>query len=420
MLNKTTKKFILAVIFLLPLNAIAEDQAKILFEQLKSMIFQIKVIDIGSGNKSTIGSGFLIDNKGSVATNYHVVSDFILEPEKYRIELLDHLDNTYPLSIINFDIIHDLALVKVAMPNSDSFLNISNKVLAKGNRIYSLGNPHDLGMAIIEGTYNGLVEGSRYKKYLFSGSLNGGMSGGPAIDSKGNIIGVNVSKGGEQLSFLVPVKHLKKLILSSTQALSKNQYNIHSSKALQQDQDQYYSNLIEKDWSKKDFMTYTLPDKIDKSLKCWGHTLDKEKNKYDTTHRHCRTEDRIYLGGDIYTGGFSYNYSFIKSDGLNLFQFYNKLEKTYTLKNFYNGDEEKTSNFKCDSNFIKVKNTKWKITTCIREYFDYRGLYDAGLLAMRIDQENEALSMSIKTTGISQKHIEDLHKKFLDSISWKE
>ena len=55
-----------------------------------------------------------------------------------------------------------------------------------------MGNPHDLGMTIIEGTYNGLIQTSRFQKILFSGSLNSGMSGGPAMDDKGRVIGVGV------------------------------------------------------------------------------------------------------------------------------------------------------------------------------------------------------------------------------------
>jgi len=411
---------LLCLFFLLfPTFLYAESSASSLFESLKSTVYQIKVIDIASGNKSTIGSGFQINEDGLIATNYHVVSDFILKPEKFSIELVDHNKQTHQLRLINFDIVHDLALVKTDTLNKKRFTLHSGE-LSKGDRVFSLGNPHDLGMTIIEGTYNGLVEGSRYNKYLFSGSLNAGMSGGPATNSNGEVIGINVSKGGEQISFLVPVKHLKELIDNSQTPINKEDYKSHAKKALYDDQQNYYLSLIGKNWVTTSFMNYTLPDKIDNSLKCWGHTKSKEEHLYKSVHRHCRTEDRIYFGSRFYTGGFSYDYKHITSDELNRIQFYELLEKNHEIPSFYNGNKDDTTNFICKSSFTNLDNTKWKTTSCIREYIEHRGLYDAALLAIRVDSPKESLVVNLQTTGISQDNILHIHKRFLDLISWKD
>ena len=64
-----------------------------------------------------------------------------------------------------------------------------------------MGNPHDLGMSIVEGTYNGLLEKSLYRKIHFSGALNGGMSGGPALSrSSGKLVGLNHGFGQSSTS----------------------------------------------------------------------------------------------------------------------------------------------------------------------------------------------------------------------------
>ena len=59
---------------------------------------------------------------------------------------------------------------------------------------------------MIEGTYNGLVRRSFYPQIFFGGSLSAGVSGGPALDEQGRVIGINVARrvDGEQVSFLVP------------------------------------------------------------------------------------------------------------------------------------------------------------------------------------------------------------------------
>ncbi|MCR8923822.1 serine protease [Dasania sp. GY-MA-18] len=400
--------------------ASAQDQSTQLFEQLKNRVFQVKVIDIASGNKSSIGSGFLVANDHLIATNYHVVSSYLLNPEKYKLVLLDNQQQSQELAIVDFDIIHDLALLKTkALPYKPLVIETSQP--AKGNRIYSMGNPHDLGMTIIEGTYNGLVEGSRYQKYLFSGSLNPGMSGGPAFNSRGEIIGINVSKGGEQISFLVPAFHLADLIKRYRQngEIAQADYNSHIYAALYADQDAYYQHILNLDWSTTSFMNYDLPDKIDSSLKCWGHIKSKDKDLYKNVHRHCRTEDRVYLDNNFYTGGFSYDYSHFSTEQLNTIRFYNLLQSRHNISGFYNGNKEDASNFVCTSNYITLNDSEWKATTCAREYLNYKGLYDASLIATRVDQYKESLHLSIRMIGISQHNLLNISDRFLELVSWK-
>ena len=86
--------------------------------------------------------------------------------------------------------------------------------LSKGERLYSMGNPLDLGFTIIEGTYNGLVDRTYNDRVHFSGALNPGMSGGPTVTAEGQVVGVNVAtrRGGQLLSFLVPARYAAALL----------------------------------------------------------------------------------------------------------------------------------------------------------------------------------------------------------------
>ena len=416
------------LVYLFPFHSYADDTATRLFERNSPLVYQVKVIDKASGNKSIIGSGFQVSPSGVIATNYHVVSDYVLETDKYSIEVLDHENNSLQSSLISFDIVHDLALLQTDGLDEHT-LELSQETLAHGNRIYSMGNPNDLGMTIVEGTYNGLVEASRYNKYLFSGSLNPGMSGGPVFNSDGEVIGVNVSKGGEQISFLVPVRHLVELMSHGYQPLSTNDYNAHAVSYLVNDQDAYYRTLLDAEWLTKDFLDFELPDKIHDSLKCWGHSEDDKDVRYKETHRHCKTEDEIYLNSDFYTGSFNFNYISISSGELNTIQFYKLLESNYSISSFSNSDDKReTTNFVCNTKFINLGNedekhdAPWKVTSCIRAYIEYEGLYDAGLIAMyadSMDGRHEALSITLNASGISKKNITELHKKFLDKVKWK-
>src|ERR1700735_1277960 len=80
--------------------------------------------------------------------------------------------------------------------------------LPKGERLYAMGDPLDLGSSIVDGTYNGLVDRSYADRYHFTGAINSGMSGGPAVSGEGRVAGINVAKqlNGELVGFLVPAR----------------------------------------------------------------------------------------------------------------------------------------------------------------------------------------------------------------------
>lgn len=377
------------------------------------------MIDRASGDKSSIGSGFQISKDGHLATNFHVVSSYVHEPKKFRLEYVYHDGSTGDIELLDIDVIHDLAIVKIKPPQSKYF-KFNLKTLSKGDRIYAMGNPHDLSMLIIEGNYSGLLQESRYKKILFSGSLNPGMSGGPAFDAKGKLIGVNVAKGSEQLSFLVPIAELNTLYTRVLEnGASKNfQKNIETS--LLSDQNFFYEKLLSKAWASETLGAVTIPGKLDESFKCWGHTVDKKDIHYKGVHKHCRSQDRIYISRNMNSGAFSYDYEWITTKQLNRFQFYSQIEKRFSQASFSNiYKEEDATNYICDSDFVVISEHSWKISTCTRAYKKYRGLFDVLLLLTTVDLNEKTLLMKVGMSGVSKNNGMKVIKHFLEAVKWK-
>jgi serine protease Do len=91
-------------------------------------------------------------------------------------------------------------------------LRPADEPMPRGARIFSLGNPLDVGFAVAEGNYNGPVERSFLRHAVLRRLAQPGMSGGPALDDQGRLIGVNVAarRDGEQVSFLVPAEHVRR------------------------------------------------------------------------------------------------------------------------------------------------------------------------------------------------------------------
>ena len=116
-------------------------------------------------------------------TNFHVVSQAALKPEQHDLVYVTADGREAPVTILQIDVLHDLALLKASDAGSRSFdaltFRPATQALAQGERIYSLGNPLDVGFAVMEGNYNGLVRRSFYPQIFFGGALSGGMSGGP-------------------------------------------------------------------------------------------------------------------------------------------------------------------------------------------------------------------------------------------------
>ena len=401
-----------------PTVAAEDASAKEIYEATQNLVFQIRVIDVASGDKYSIGSGFLVSADGYLATNFHVVASFVYEPHKYRLEYELQDGSTGALSLLATDVVNDLALL-VTGKSSPEFLPLAMTRISKGDRIYSMGNPRDLGMTIIEGTYNGLVEESRLQKILFSGSLNPAMSGGPALDAKGEVVGINVSKAGEQISFLVPVSHLAKLIKDNASILVTRDHRSEITAALLAEQEQFYRALLDSTPTPKPMGSIQVPGKLLESLNCWGHTVDEEYNHFQAVHQHCKSEDQIYVSDSLYVGDFYYDYELISTEELNRFQFYHLLESFFDHGAFSNiNDKDLVTDIQCYSDVVRVNQANWKISTCLRGYREHEGLYDASMAMVSVDFNDIAAVIKMGATGVSAENALAVFKHIAGAVSW--
>ena len=177
--------------------------ARKIYEQARPSLVQIRTLLKGRASQTSVGSGFFVTAQGHILTNFHVVSEAALKPERHDLVYVTADGREAPLAILQLDVLHDLALLRAGDAGASAGrpgrafdalpFRPANEPLAQGERIYSLGNPLDVGFAFTQGTYNGLVARSFYPQIFFGGALSAGMSGGPALDDEGHVIGVNVA-----------------------------------------------------------------------------------------------------------------------------------------------------------------------------------------------------------------------------------
>lgn len=176
-----------------------------------------KVVNGAGVSDIILGSGFFIDKKGYLVTNYHVIQDMV-DPSyegycRLYIKLLDDQDNKIPAKVIGYDQAIDIALLKVEMTPEYVFELGSSSDLQIGDSICAIGTP--LGL---EGTITSGIISSTDRKlntilnvFQLDAAVNSGNSGGPLIDKKNKVQGI-VFAGIQQyqgLNFAIPVEYLK-------------------------------------------------------------------------------------------------------------------------------------------------------------------------------------------------------------------
>lgn len=407
-----------AILLALPAWGRETDDANRLYESHKDAIYQVRIIEKSSGNKASIGSGFQISASGLVASNYHVVAEAVKKPEGYLIEYLASDGSKGNMRLLAVDVLHDLALLQHERTDAP-WLDIHRGDIRKGTRIYSLGNPHDLGMTVVEGTYNGLVEHSLYEHVLISGSLNPGMSGGPSIDRDGRVVGVNVSTAGNQISFLVPVGYLETLLQSRAQDDAPPDWNKILEQQLLAHQDQYISRLLDTEWKLEPLGEVTVPAEIAPYVKCWGDKSDDKETLYQITNRICNVDESLFLGGYFTTGSFRFQYQWFETEKLNAVQFYSQLESRFYLDMNNNAYKDDVTPYACESRFVEVGGQPWKVHWCVRQYKRFPALHDVAVAMASLADNRKGMLVNFSVAGISRDHALQLTRRFIGAVQWK-
>jgi len=400
----------------------AAEQAEIIFKQLAPSLYQIRLIDIASGEKSSIGSGFQISADGLVATNYHVISGYARHPEKYKIEYLDNQGKKGQLTLKSVDVINDLALVKREVSAEMPFFSLSDNPPVKGEELFSLGNPHDLGMIVVPGTYNGLKKESFNERIHFTGSVNSGMSGGPVVNKATKVVGVNVATSGNQIGFLVPHDKLVNLFSRYKQSPPES-IKRQMTEQLNHNQAQLVSRLLNAEWQMKKLGDGRFPTIDVPFIKCWGESnADKNEALMLVAVANCSLDENTYISGNFFTGSVEMDFQYLEAKNLSTNKFYKLFQRRITRVMPGNkAGKDDVTEFECQHDIVMPakQNIKSKTIFCTRAYKDFANLYDTLYLSISIDKNDQALLSHFTLAGVSQQSSQAFTKKFMESVSWK-
>jgi len=394
--------------------------SKEIYQQNENRVFQVRVLNRETGKKSSIGSGFIVGDGSHLATNYHVISQVILEPELFYITFVGSNGQEGELKLLGLDVAHDLALL-----GADHALGEGiemSPLPPRGAPIFAMGNPLDLGLSIAVGTNGGILNQTDDSRILFSGSLNPGMSGGPTFNAGGEAIGINVATARNDISFIVPSRYLSALIEKSGSDGFGAETDLKAEVARQvlAYESQYIDQLLERDWPSLDLRQFKLPGVISPTVRCWDNSAKLSAvARYKRYQIRCTNQNHVYLDADNrFVGKLLYEYYWLESEDLNAIQFYNLYESLNKDQIDAKLDRDIVSNFNCETWFVEVSSQQMKTNLCRREYVEYEGMSDVLFTAALTGHEDRGFFITLILTGVDYNASLPLIRKFLEQTEW--
>jgi S1-C subfamily serine protease len=396
-----------------------------IYERTRPMLLQVRTLLKTQDSQASVGSGFLVGDGTRLITNYHVISQYALQPGRFRLVYASVDGHQGALQLLAFDVVHDLALLKPVDPadlagRGAVAFRPETEALPRGARVYSLGNPLDVGFAVAEGSYNGPVERSFLPTLFFGGSLSPGMSGGPALDDLGRLVGVNVAarRDGEQVSFLVPAAPVRALLERgrdnppiTTPAWSEVTRQLLGHEA------ELSQRFVAQPWRSAGHPRYTVPVPQETFMRCWGRGSPQSMQGLQFERSDCEMDSRIFIGGGLLTGYLTVRHEAYDGSKLGPLRFAQRYNSSFRNE-FLGVDDRFRTAPQCVERQVDREGLPLKAVICLRAYKKLEGLHDLVVLVATLDGTDVGVQGRFEAYGVSRASAQQLARHYLDGYSW--
>ena len=178
-----------------------------LYELISPAVVEITIYD-RNGNATAIGSGFFIDDEGTLLTNYHVIEG------AYEADAtLSDGSIAAITAVLGYDETLDLALLRCGY-ESESFLPLSEREVLTGDTVYAMGSSEGLTGTFSSGNVSAADREMDGVSYIqTTAPISHGNSGGPLVNVYGEVIGVNTMMlvDGQNLNFAINIHEAEAL-----------------------------------------------------------------------------------------------------------------------------------------------------------------------------------------------------------------
>jgi serine protease Do len=161
-----------------------------------------------------IGAGVLLDPKGLIVTNEHLISKAVT----IRVKFTNRQE--YEANVIAADPELDIALLKIDDKKDFPFLRVDSKRVRVGERTIVIGNPYSLSSSVTMGVVSALGRNLKINNKVYANliqtdaAINPGSSGGALLDAEGNLIGIvtAIYEEGKGIGFAIPIEDVMTML----------------------------------------------------------------------------------------------------------------------------------------------------------------------------------------------------------------
>jgi hypothetical protein len=403
-----------------------------IYERIRPQLLQVRTLLKTQDSQSSVGSGFLVDEAGHLVTNYHVVSQYALRPQQHRLVYATVDGRKGALQLLAFDVVHDLALLRPVDPaplagRGAVPLRPADQPLPRGARIFSMGNPLDVGFAVAEGSYNGPAERSFLATLFFGGSLSAGMSGGPALDDAGRLVGVNVAarRDGEQVSFLVPAEPVRTLIargLGAAPLIAPAWDEV--ARQLREHEARLVAAFVAQPWRSAGHPAYRIPVPQETWMRCWGRSSPAQSRGLQFERSDCEMDSRVFVSGPLLTSYITVRHEAYDGSRIGAWRFAERHSDSFGNELVAPDDRHRTA-AQCRERTVtpppgpgsataKVEPAlPLRAVVCLRAYKKLPGLHDLMVLVATLDGRTTGVQGRLDALGVGAAGAERLVRHYL-------
>jgi S1-C subfamily serine protease len=402
-----------------PSAASASITARLILARVRPSVIQIKGFFGTNTAEAFHGSGFAVARGGVFITNWHVVSEAVLYPEKYRLEYRTATGATGRVTVRAIDIRHDLALVE-AHGFAPAPLSLRPDAAIKGERAYSVGFPLDVGLTITEGISNGRVEDSFEPRVHYSGALNAGMSGGPGLDGSGHVIGVNVAgyRASQLVAFLVPAEYAVALLARSNRPPLDARHARDEIASQVRAHSEALLAAIGTKLPTQNHHGYELPGKPAAFVECRAGGDPAPDQPVNVERIVCDAKSSVYLGRNLHPGALTLRHQVLTARTLDSWRFAHRMQEAKSAHDAF-GSARQLAPFACKQRNVELSGFTANATVCLRAYRKLDGIYDLYVRVVSKNGPRQGFVSSLSLTGVAPDRALAFARIYLDAMQWK-
>jgi len=396
------------------------------YDRIKPSVLTIQVHSGDAQAKDALGSGYVVA-AGRIATNYHVVGAYVGDPDRYSIRVRNGAGER-AAKLLAFDITNDLALLEIEGLQAP-VIPLAPAVPPPGSAIVSFGNPQGLGLSLIEGIFNGFAEKGFVDRMLLSMPLNSGMSGGPILNQKSEVVGTNVSVMWLQnsLSFGVPVAKLLPLLEARPLLLTRDALRAELQRqlvALEEDaSSKVLAPLTASDRSPRVVVGGAEFDRPPELFDCWNQTHVYKDEGVTKTSYGCNlqfTPGEESLGE---VGSVELLFEHFASTKAGRWGFYGALSDHPASHHEVEARDPKNGVFsapECVAERTRAGELVFQVHTCLNAFVKHPGLFNFDLVATSLSRPDEAAFVGLHMRGFRLDSFASVARRVLQGVRFKD